>query len=47
MKEQSHTPNPAGKHAEPFSLAPMKFDEAHRKILAALQPKRETKPAKI
>lgn len=28
-------PNPAGKHGKPFTLAPMKFDDALRKILAA------------
>ena len=28
-------PNPAGKAGKPFTLAPMKFDDALRKILAA------------
>ncbi|HEY0547054.1 MAG TPA: hypothetical protein VGC91_16875 [Pyrinomonadaceae bacterium] len=33
MKEK--TPNPEGKHGKPITLAPMTFDEAVRKILAA------------
>jgi hypothetical protein len=41
------TPNPAGKHGKPFTLAPMKFDDALRKILASPpEPKREAKPTK-
>jgi hypothetical protein len=28
-------PNPAGNKGKPFTLAPMKFDDALRKILAA------------
>jgi len=37
-------PNPAGKAGKPFTLAPMKFDDALRKILAASpEPKSEHK----
>jgi hypothetical protein len=45
---KSGTPNPAGKHGKPFTLAPMKFDDALRKILAAPpEPKADkVKPAK-
>lgn len=31
----AHPPNPAGKAGKPFTLAPMKFEDALRKILAA------------
>jgi hypothetical protein len=46
MKSQS--PNPAGKHGKPFTLAPHSFEDALRKILAAPpEPKPEKdKPAK-
>ena len=41
---KSANPNPAGKHGKPFTLAPMKFDDALRKILAAPpEPKPERK----
>ena len=40
------TPNPAGKHGKPFTLAPMKFDDALRKILAASPEPRAAKPVK-
>jgi hypothetical protein len=41
---KSDNPNPTGKHGKPFSLAPMKFDDALRKILAAPpEPKPERK----
>jgi hypothetical protein len=36
-------PNPAGNKGKPFTLAPMKFDDALRKILATPP---EPKPAK-
>ena len=40
------SPNPAGKHGKPFSLAPHSFDDALRKILKAKpEPKAERKPA--
>jgi hypothetical protein len=44
MKTQ--TPNPTGKHGKPFTLAPMKFDDALRKILAAPPEPKPDKPAK-
>ena len=45
MREHS-SPNPNGKHGKPFTLAPMKFDDALRKILAAPpEPKPERKKA--
>ena len=41
------TPNPAGKAGKPLTLAPMKFDDALRKILAAPpEPKPNRKMAK-
>lgn len=48
MREmKTHHPNPAGKHGKPFTLAPMKFDDALRKILAAPpEPKAEPKKKK-
>lgn len=43
---KSANPNPAGKNGKPFTLAPMKFDDALRKILAAPpEPKSERKKA--
>jgi hypothetical protein len=47
MKSQS--PNPAGKHGKPFSLAPHSFEDALRKILAAPpepKPERKKSPKK-
>lgn len=35
MPNASKTPNPMGNKGKPFTLAPMKFDDALRKILAA------------
>jgi hypothetical protein len=34
-KQTAQTPNPAGQHGKPFTLAPHSFDDALRKILAA------------
>jgi len=39
-------PNPAGNKGKPFTLAPMKFDEALRKILAAPPEPKTAKPKK-
>ena len=40
-------PNPAGREGKPFSLAPLSFEQALRKILASPpEPKREAKPTK-
>jgi hypothetical protein len=45
MKEK-HSPNPAGKHGKPFTLAPHSFDDALRKILATPPEPKHEKPAK-
>ena len=34
MKKKQLSPNPNGQTGKPFTLAPMKFDDALRKILA-------------
>jgi hypothetical protein len=46
MKEARHNPNPKGKEGKPFTLAPMSFDEAVKKMLATAPPKSEPKDAK-
>ena len=35
MKKNQQSPNPTGAKGKPFSLAPMSFDDAVRKILSA------------
>ncbi len=45
MKKHSN-PNPAGNKGKPFTLAPMKFDDALRKILAAPPEPKAEKPQK-
>jgi hypothetical protein len=35
MQNKPQSPNPAGREGKPFTLAPMKFDDALRKILAS------------
>jgi hypothetical protein len=44
MKDQSS--NPKGKTGKPFTLAPLTFDEAVRKMLSTQPPKSEEKAAK-
>jgi hypothetical protein len=44
MKEQ--TTNPKGKNGKPFSLAPVTFEEAVKKMLATQPPKAEEKAVK-
>jgi hypothetical protein len=45
MKE-ARSPNPAGKHGKPFTLAPYSFEDALLKILKATpEPKPERKKA--
>jgi hypothetical protein len=46
MKEERQHPNPNGKEGKPFSLAPLTFDEAVRKMLSTQPPKPEPKAAK-
>jgi len=43
---KAHTPNPAGKHGKPFTLAPHSFEDALRKILAAPPEPKIDKPKK-
>lgn len=40
---KSRTPNPAGREGKPMSLAPLSFDDALRKILAAPPPPKQEK----
>ena len=46
MKEAQQNPNPKGKEGKPFSLAPLTFDEALRKMLSTQPPKSEEKGVK-
>jgi len=47
MREMKETnPNPAGKAGKPFTLAPVKFDDAIRKILATPPEPKNAKPEK-
>ncbi|HYJ88230.1 MAG TPA: hypothetical protein VEW46_19350 [Pyrinomonadaceae bacterium] len=41
---KSDAPNLAGKAGKPFTLAPMRFEDELRKILAAPSPEKHDKP---
>lgn len=40
---KTEPPNPNGKHGKPITLAPMKFDDALKKMLATPPPEKPTK----
>jgi hypothetical protein len=46
MKEARPNPNPKGKEGKPFSLAPLTFEDAVRKMLNTPPPKAEPKADK-
>jgi hypothetical protein len=46
MKEERNNPNPNGKEGKPFSLAPLSFENAVRKMLSTQPPKAEAKAPK-
>jgi hypothetical protein len=45
-KQANKTPNKKGREGKPFSLAPLTFDEAIKKMLSTQPPKAEEKAIK-
>jgi hypothetical protein len=43
MKEERQNPNPKGKEGKPFTLEPMSFEDAVKRMLSTPPPKSEQK----